>query len=311
MIKAASTVHFVGCGTAAHAARCGEYLFRASPRRQANCVVGSEFGYLADFLDERSLVVGLSQSGETIDLLESMKAAATPRRAARRRWSTSRARACTAWSTSRSCSRPGPSGACWRPRASPPSWACCCMAAYAAHGRVDEGRALLERAADEIRGVPDRRPRRTRCAALAERVRRQRTLYVIGRGPSYPMALEAALKIKEVSYIHAEGFAGGELKHGVIALIERARRAWCWRRTTRRSAPSSRAPRRSRPAAATSSASRPAPSDVWDEHIPVADVGEARLDRQRRAAAGAGLRAGPAAAAWTPTSRATWPRASP
>jgi len=45
-------------------------------------------------------------------------------------------------------------------------------------------------------------------------------LYVIGRGPSYPMALEAALKIKEVSYMHAEGFAGGELKHGVIALIE-------------------------------------------------------------------------------------------
>ena len=43
---------------------------------------------------------------------------------------------------------------------------------------------------------------------------------MIGRGPSYPLALEAALKIKEVSYIHAEGFAGGELKHGVIALIE-------------------------------------------------------------------------------------------
>jgi fructoselysine-6-P-deglycase FrlB-like protein len=43
---------------------------------------------------------------------------------------------------------------------------------------------------------------------------------VIGRGPSYPLALEAALKVKEVSYVHAEGFAGGELKHGVIALIE-------------------------------------------------------------------------------------------
>ena len=45
-------------------------------------------------------------------------------------------------------------------------------------------------------------------------------LFAIGRGPSYPLALEAALKIKEVSYMHAEGFAGGELKHGVIALIE-------------------------------------------------------------------------------------------
>jgi glutamine---fructose-6-phosphate transaminase (isomerizing) len=45
-------------------------------------------------------------------------------------------------------------------------------------------------------------------------------LFVIGRGPSYPLALEMALKVKEVSYVHAEGFAGGELKHGVIALIE-------------------------------------------------------------------------------------------
>ena len=90
------------------------------------------------------------------------------------------------------------------------------------------------------------------------------------------MALEAALKIKEVSYIHAEGFAGGELKHGVIALVEPGtpvHRAGAQRRDV--PAPSSRAPRRSKPAAATSSASRPAPSDVWDEHIQVADVGEA------------------------------------
>ena len=55
---------------------------------------------------------------------------------------------------------------------------------------------------------------------LASRIVDWEHLYVIGRGPSYPLALEAALKVKEVSYIHAEGFAGGELKHGVIALIE-------------------------------------------------------------------------------------------
>src|SRR5690606_13492658 len=54
----------------------------------------------------------------------------------------------------------------------------------------------------------------------ALRIQNRRNMFVIGRGLSYPTALEAALKIKEVSYIHAEGFAGGELKHGVIALIE-------------------------------------------------------------------------------------------
>jgi glucosamine--fructose-6-phosphate aminotransferase (isomerizing) len=54
---------------------------------------------------------------------------------------------------------------------------------------------------------------------VARRIYQADHLYIIGRGLSYPTALEAALKIKEVSYIHAEGFAGGELKHGVIALI--------------------------------------------------------------------------------------------
>ena len=57
-------------------------------------------------------------------------------------------------------------------------------------------------------------------ARIAETIYRRDHLFVIGRGPSYPMALETALKVKEVSYVHAEGFAGGELKHGVIALIE-------------------------------------------------------------------------------------------
>jgi glucosamine--fructose-6-phosphate aminotransferase (isomerizing) len=58
-----------------------------------------------------------------------------------------------------------------------------------------------------------------RVRAVAATVHRAEHLFVIGRGLAYPTALEAALKIKEVSYIHAEGFAGGELKHGVIALI--------------------------------------------------------------------------------------------
>jgi glucosamine--fructose-6-phosphate aminotransferase (isomerizing) len=56
---------------------------------------------------------------------------------------------------------------------------------------------------------------------IARRVAATEHLFVIGRGLSYPTALEAALKIKEVSYVHAEGFAGGELKHGVIALVEK------------------------------------------------------------------------------------------
>jgi len=93
------------------------------------------------------------------------------------------------------------------------------MAAFAFDGRLAEGQRLVERAAAEIRAMlHDERMELLQDIAI--RVKECEHLYIIGRGPSYPLALEAALKIKEVSYIHAEGFAGGELKHGVIALIE-------------------------------------------------------------------------------------------
>ena len=58
-------------------------------------------------------------------------------------------------------------------------------------------------------------------ASIAHRYRQARNFIYIGRGPSFPIALESALKLKEISYIHAEGYAGGELKHGPIALIDR------------------------------------------------------------------------------------------
>ena len=148
------------------------------------------------------------------------------------------------------------------------------MAAYAMHGRLAEGQALLERAADEIQSfLTDGRVEQIQ--AIATRIAAAEHLYVIGRGPSYPMALEAALKIKEVSYIHAEGFAGGELKHGVIALVEPGTPCLVL------------APQDETFYSILSGAEEikargghiigisPTPSDVWDEHIRVADVGEA------------------------------------
>jgi len=56
---------------------------------------------------------------------------------------------------------------------------------------------------------------------LANKLKDKKSLFIIGRGFNYPLAMESALKIKEISYIHAEGFAGGELKHGTLALIEK------------------------------------------------------------------------------------------
>ena len=149
------------------------------------------------------------------------------------------------------------------------------MAAYAARGETSTRPASSSSsAADEIQAfLTDGRVEAIQ--ALADRIADREHLYVIGRGPSYPMALEAALKIKEVSYMHAEGFAGGELKHGVIALIEPGTPCLVL------------APHDETFRAILSGAQEikarggyivgisPTPNDVWDLHIPVADVGEA------------------------------------
>jgi glucosamine--fructose-6-phosphate aminotransferase (isomerizing) len=269
----AGTVHLVGCGSAAHAARCGEYMFSRLAQRQANCVVGSEFSYLADFLDSRSLVIGLSQSGETIDLLDSMKAA-------RRRGANLAALVNVEGSSLyRLVDHPlllcaGPERCVLATKSFTAKLAVLLMSAYAARGEPAQGVALVQAAADEIELLL-RDERADQLRALAQRFARCEHLYVIGRGPSYPMALEAALKIKEVSYIHAEGFPGGELKHGVIALVEPGTPCLVI------------APNDETFSAIVSGAEEikarggviigisPLESEVWDEHVRIADVGEA------------------------------------
>lgn len=271
-IVGASTVHFVGCGSASHAARCGEYLFSRIASRHVNNVVGSEFGYLADFLDSRSLVVGLSQSGETIDLLDSLKSAKA--RGARLAALVN----VEGSSLYRLVDHPvllsaGPERCVLATKSFTAKLGVLLMAAYAARGDIDLGRELVLRAADEIQSfLTDGRAELMR--DIAERFVEREHLYVIGRGTSYPMAQEAALKIKEVSYIHAEGFAGGELKHGVIALIEPGTPclvlAPC--DETYRAIVSGAQEIKARGGFIIGIS--PTPSDVWDVHIPVADVGE-------------------------------------
>lgn len=96
------------------------------------------------------------------------------------------------------------------------------LTAYELAGQLDAGAALVGRAADAIeRFLADNR--RDLIRQIAETIHVREHLFAIGRGPSYPDALKAALKVKEVSYLHAEGFAGGELKHGVIGGWRRGR----------------------------------------------------------------------------------------
>jgi len=84
--------------------------------------------------------------------------------------------------------------------------------------RLEEGKQLLIRTAGEINDMLNPRYEE-HIAKIAESMKNVESMYIIGKGLNYPMALEAAIKLQEVSYIHAEGFASGELKHGPIALI--------------------------------------------------------------------------------------------
>jgi glucosamine--fructose-6-phosphate aminotransferase (isomerizing) len=93
------------------------------------------------------------------------------------------------------------------------------LTAHALDGTLETGRGALRRAALAMRDFLEGDGAR-QVKEVARLIRDKQHLYVIGRGLNYPTALEAALKVKEVSYMHAEGFAGGELKHGVIALVE-------------------------------------------------------------------------------------------
>lgn len=272
LVAESRDVHFIGCGSAGHAGKAAEYIFSRIAHKQVSFAVGSEFGYLEDFLGADSLVVGLSQSGETIDLLDSMKAAK------KRGASLAALVNVEGSSLYRMVDCPillnaGPERCVLATKSFTAKLAVLLMAAYAMRGEAEKGRALVERAAAEIQTfLTDGRAEQVR--RVAEQVYQKENLYVIGRGVNYPLALEAALKIKEVSYMHAEGFAGGELKHGVIALIEPGTPCLVLapKDETFRSIVSGAQEIKARGGVIIGIS--PEPADVWDIHIPIADVGE-------------------------------------
>jgi len=217
MIKKSYGTYFVGCGTAGHAALFGQYLFSKVACRHVNFSYGSEFGFLADFLTERSLVVALSQSGETIDIIEAIDKA-------RNKGAKIGALVNVVGSTLyrkadyRLMLMAGPEKAVASTKAFCAKLALLIMLANCLNGGLKRARRELKDAVGIMDGILEKGKI---IKKLAKKIHQSKDIYIIGRGLSYPLALETALKIKEISYIHAEGFAAGELKHGVIALIEK------------------------------------------------------------------------------------------
>jgi glucosamine--fructose-6-phosphate aminotransferase (isomerizing) len=273
MLREARDVFVVGCGTASHAALAAQYLLARIASRRLTFATGSEFSYLVDFVTEGSLVLAFSQSGETIDVIDSVRAA---RGRGARVAALVNVEGSALWRLADYALGlgAGPERCVLSTKSFTAKVAIMLMTAYALGGRLATGAALVRQTADEIERLL-RDDRRNLIRRIAEQIYQAEHMFVIGRGPSYPLALEAALKIKEVSYVHAEGFAGGELKHGVIALIEPGTPCLVLapRDDTYADIVSGAMQLRARGAMIVGVS--PEPDEAFDAHIPVADLGPA------------------------------------
>ncbi len=216
-IEKARNVFAIGCGTASYAALAGQYLFFRIAGREVIPTVGSEFYYHDGSIGTRSLCIALSQSGETIDTLQSVRFAKDHRA------KTVGLINVEGSSLDRLCDQTilldaGPEKAVASTKVFLAKVALLLLTAHALNRKTPRGVIEIKQAIRGIRKILDQKYQKY-LKKIATKFKHVSSMFVLGRGISYPVALEAALKIKEVSYIHAEGFAAGELKHGVIALI--------------------------------------------------------------------------------------------
>ena len=211
------TVLLTGSGTSYHSAMIAKHILSKFAKIRAEAIMSSEFQYTFDAIDNTSVLIAISQSGETADVLQSVKAA---KQMGARILSivnnpTSSLARISDSSLSIDC---GPEIGV----AATKSFTAQLSLIYTIVDRLCKGcldfeanKAFL---VDALRQVLDTE---IQIHSIAERLRDARDIYIIGRSIHYAIALEGALKIKELAYIHTEGIAAGELKHGPLALIDR------------------------------------------------------------------------------------------
>lgn len=218
-IKSAKGIFFIACGSSYHACLSASYVFSSIAKMHINVVLGSEFRGYKDFLTPDTLVIAVSQSGETADVLDAVN---TAKEKKSKVISIVNAMGSSLMRSSDDTlhMNAGPEICVLSTKTYTAQVAILTLLAYACAGRYDEGREKLDETWHLVFNLTSRSTR-DHIKELAGIIKEKRHIFTIGRGLQYPTALEAALKIKEVSYIHAEGFAGGELKHGTIALIEK------------------------------------------------------------------------------------------
>jgi glutamine---fructose-6-phosphate transaminase (isomerizing) len=223
-IEDVDKVFVVGCGTAFHAGLVAKYAIEHMTRLPVEIEIASEFRYRDPVLDSNTLTLGLSQSGETIDTLEAV-------RHARHQQSHVIAITNTVGSSIARESdgvlyqHAGPErGVAGTKTFTTQMAALHLLALYLAQVRGTMYPAEIAGFVDLMAALPEQVERALalddQVQEIARRYHQVSDVLFIGRHTGYPVALEGALKLKEISYIHAEGYPAGELKHGPIALVE-------------------------------------------------------------------------------------------
>jgi len=217
-------VHIVACGTAYYAAWVGKYLLEALARVPVEIDVASEYRYRDPVVDDKTLAICISQSGETIDTLEAI------REAKRKGAGTLGVINAKGSSITREVDdtlyiHAGPEIGVASTKAYIAMLAAMAMVAVwmgRARGTLDKGRAqeVLREMRKLPRLVEEVLEQRPQVAQIAQKYHQAQDYLFLGRHIQAPTAYEGALKLKEISYIHAEAYPAGEMKHGPIALID-------------------------------------------------------------------------------------------
>jgi glucosamine--fructose-6-phosphate aminotransferase (isomerizing) len=217
-------LYIIACGTSLHAAMAGKYYIEAMAKISVNVDMASEFRYREPFIDDKTLLISISQSGETADTLACVKDAKE-----------SGARVISICNVVGS-SIPRESDATIYTHAGPEIGVASTkafttqmvvlllLAVYFGQKNQKLNIGYVKRAIDEIHKIPEAVQKiidqKDDFLRIARKYYQKKDFYYIARGVHYPISLEGALKLKEISYIHAEGYSAGEMKHGPIALIE-------------------------------------------------------------------------------------------
>jgi len=217
-------VVFLACGTSFHASLCGRHWIEQLSRVPAQCELASETRYRSPVFTSRDLVVAVSQSGETLDTLAALKTA--------KEMGAQILSICNVLDSAIPRASMGALYTHAGPEIGVASTKCfttqlvamLLLAVWLGRRRgtlsADKAREVLQALVEIPSQMRETLECKTQALAVARRWMHADHMLFLGRGLGYPIALEGALKLKEISYAHAEGYAAGEMKHGPIALID-------------------------------------------------------------------------------------------